>query len=89
MFGGKFQSSDGRNKVIAVLVVLVIILACAVLFNWLSGQQLAAYKVGYQQGIADSVLQIMQQGGNCQKVQLYDGNVTMTFIQSNCLPSLG
>jgi flagellar biosynthesis/type III secretory pathway M-ring protein FliF/YscJ len=90
MFSSKFKSSDGRkNTIIAVLAVIVVILAAILLFSWMSGQQLAAYKVGYQQGAADAVLQIMQQGNNCQKVQLYAGNVTMTFIQSNCLPSLG
>ena len=90
MFGGKFERTDGRkNIVIAVLVVMVVILAAVLLLGWMGGQQLAAYQVGYQQGTEDAVFQIMQQGNNCHEVTLYAGNITMTFIQSICLPTLG
>ena len=78
-----------RNILVIALVIVVIVLASVLSLiwfnNWENNRQQTAYTVGYKQGAAAAILEIIQRSQGCKTVPLFANNVTYTYVDVGCL----
>ena len=68
--------------IIIVLSLLIIGIGANAIYNKIIGN---AEQKGYQAGITDSVVSVIQQSRNCQPVSLFIANQTFNFVDMTCL----
>lgn len=72
---------------IATIAVLIIIILVLLGNLWYNKRITAAQQQGYDTGLQNSVLTIIQQSRNCQPVSLFAGNQSFQLIDVSCLQS--
>ena len=84
--------SKGFNKKNILIVVLIVLLAVSFSYigfteyNKMSQQQqFSAYQAGLNDGASQAILEIMGRAAGCEVVQLYNANVTMDIVATDCL----
>lgn len=75
-----------KTKILYIVIAVLVIIILALLANsWYNGQIFAAQQNGYNLGLQNSIVAIIQQSRNCQPVSLFAGNQTFNFIDVGCL----
>lgn len=73
---------------IIILMIIIIVLSLYIVYDkYLEIQksvQEQSFLAGYNQGIKDSVLTLIQNSRNCQPVSVVYGNITTWLIDINC-----
>ena len=78
----KLEKTKLYIATIAVLIMIIIVLLGN---SWYNKQITAAQQQGYNIGLQNSVVTIIQQSRNCQQVNLFVGNQSFQFIDVSCL----
>ncbi len=84
-----------RKKVsiwVFAVVILAILLLCCVVYICVAKYKqerndalFSSFQSGAQYGYESAVKQIMQSASNCQKTNVYVGNVTIQLIDVSCV----
>ena len=83
-----------NNRLVTIILALLLLVAIVYIATnwWQTGQtekMQAKFQEGYNQGVANAVVQLMQQAATCQPVPLFAGNVTMNIVAVECLQRTG
>ncbi|MBI2128643.1 hypothetical protein HYU07_00240 [Candidatus Woesearchaeota archaeon] len=75
-----------KTKILYIIIAILIVIIAGLLWNsWYNRQIFAAQQSGYNIGLQNSIISIIQQSRNCQPVSLFAGNQTFNFIDVACL----
>ena len=75
-----------KTKILySVVIILSLIIIGIGVDSFLNKLITNAQQKGYQAGITDSVVSVIQQSRNCQPVSLFIGNQTFYFVDMTCL----
>jgi hypothetical protein len=76
---------DKSRLYLLIIVILIIVLAFLGIRSLYNQQISKAQTEGYDVGVTNSVVSMIQQSRNCQPLNLYIGNQTYQFIETSCL----
>lgn len=80
------------------LIIIILAITLSIIFVWfviidnyvmpliISGNQLS-FQNGYESGINDSIIGIIQQSYSCNPISVWTGNDTVKLINVECLQS--
>ena len=77
-------------KITTIILIIVLIIALGyIIFGKYQDSQdqkmQTVYVAGYNQGVTDSVIRIMQQTDNCQVTNVFANNVTRQIADAACI----
>ena len=68
-----------------VIAVLVLVILGYLGISWYKNQIAKAQVEGYNVGVTNSVVSMIQQSRDCQPLSLFIGNQTFQFVDTACL----
>src|SRR3989344_4418706 len=75
-----------KTKILYIIIAILVVIIAALLWNsWYNRQIFNAQQQGYNIGLQNSIISIIQQSRNCQPVSLFAGNQTFNFVDVGCL----
>lgn len=84
----KAKSSMKMNKMAILLIVLIVWAVFSIVFmarDYWQEFKLGQMQTAFNQGVEQSIGQIMQQAKTCQPVNLYSGDTQVNLIDVACL----
>ena len=78
----KLEKTQIYTITIAVLIIIILVLLGN---SWYAKRITTAQQQGYNIGLQDSVVAIIQQSRSCQPVNLFVGNQSFQFVDVICL----
>ena len=79
------KQNNNTKTLYWIISVLVLIILGYLANSWYKNQIVEAQEQGFEAGVAQSVVTIIQQSQNCQIVPLFIDNQTFNFIDVGCI----
>lgn len=82
----KKEAKMEKTRILYIVIGILVIVILALLANsWYNRQIFIAQQQGYNIGLQNSIISIIQQSRNCQPVSVFVENQSFNFIDVACL----
>ena len=83
------SEKNTKTEVFLIILMLVVIVLSLYIFydkytQFQNNIQTQAYTAGYQQGVIDTVVKIIDSSSGCNPVPVFYKNISVTLININC-----